>query len=281
MNARRQFLIDTIDRYLDSLVKNSPAGLPVTENVRFTENGHEIKLGEGLWETATGITYRQYFVDPAGDQVGFFGVADENGQLAHLMLRLKVVDNKISEVETIVSRRGQSSVSSPKSLVTPNPIFEEILAESERSPRTKMIAIANSYFDGIERGSAENVPFHKDCYRTENGVKTTSNPPRFAMDVATGLKYLFYITRIRNRRFLIVDEERGFVWGIFVFDISGNIKKIDIPGAPVELNRPQVLNARSILMAEVFKIVNGLIREIEALMVNVPFGSPSGWPDLD
>jgi hypothetical protein len=34
-------------------------------------------------------------------------------------------------------------------------------------------------------------------------------------------------------------------------------------------------------MAEVFKIVNGLIREIEALMVNVPFGSPSGWPDLD
>ena len=279
MNARRQFLIDISDRYLDSLVKNNPAGLPIAKNVRFTENGHEIKLGEGLWKTATGITYRQYFVDPAGDQVGFFGVAAENGVLAHLMLRLKVLDNKISEVETIVSRRGQSSVSSPKSLVTPNPIFEEILAESERSPRTRMIAIANSYFDGIEQSSAKNVPFHPDCKRTENGVKPTSNPPRFAMDVAAGLKYFTYITKVRNRRFLIVDEERGFVWGIVVFDVPGNIRKIDVPGAPVELNRPQVLNARSVLIAEVFKIVNGLIREIEALMVNVPLGSPSGWPD--
>lgn len=279
MNARRQFLIDISNRYLDSLVKNNPAGLPVTKNVRFTENGHEIKLGEGLWKTATGITYRQYFVDPAGDQVGFFGVAAENGELAHLMLRLKVLDNKISEVETIVCRRGQSSVSSPKSLVTPNPIFEEILAESERSSRSKMIAIANSYFDGIEQSNAENVPFHPDCSRTENGVKTTSNPPRFAMDVAAGLKYFTYITKVRNRRFLIVDEERGFVWGIVVFDVPGNITKIDVPGAPIELNIPQVLNARCVLIAEVFKIVNGLIREIEALMVNVPFGSPSGWPD--
>jgi len=278
MSNRKQFLINTADRYLDALVKNSPAVLPVTKNVRFTENGHELKLGEGLWKTATGITYRQYFIDSAGEQIGFFGVVAEDTELAHLMIRLKLKDNKISEVETIVTRKGQASFTNPKALVTPNPIYEELVAESERSTRDRMIAIANSYFDGIEQSSGDNVPFHPDCQRTENGVRTTGNALR-NISIAEGLKYFTYIEKIRSRRFPIVDEERGFVWSLIVFDIPGNVDKINVPGAPSELNNPRVLNPRSILLAEVFKIANGLICDIEALMLNVPFGSPSGWPD--
>jgi hypothetical protein len=278
MSVRKQSLISAVDYYLDALVKNNPANLPVAKDVRFTENGHELKLGEGLWKTATGITYRQYFIDPAGDQIGFFGVVAEDTELAHLMIRIKLKDNNISEIETIVSRRGQSSVSSPKALVTPNPIYEEIVPKSKRSPRNRMIAIANSYFDGIEQSSGDNVPFHPDCQRTENGVRTTGNALR-NLSIAEGLKYFTYIEKIRSRRFPIVDEERGFVWSIIVFDIPGNVNKINVPGAPAELNISRVLNPRSILIAEVFKIASGLICDIEALMVNVPFGSLSGWPD--
>ncbi len=254
----RQSLIDITNLYLDSLSVNDPAKLPVSSNVRFTENGNEIKLGEGLWRTATGITYRQYFVDPSTGQVLFFGVVDEDGKLANLMVRLKVTDNKIEEIETIVCRKGQSSVFSPESLVTPKPIYDEIIPESERSPSDKMIAIANSYFDGIEQNSAENVPLHSSCNRTENGFQTTNNPINnfFGMDAASQLKLFTYIAEVRDRRFLIIDEERGLVGGIFMFDCP---------------------ETRSILLAEVFKVINGQIWEIEALMVNTPYEQASGW----
>jgi hypothetical protein len=79
----RQSLIDITNLYLTSLVQNDPAKLPVSSNVRFTENGNEIKLGEGLWQTATDITYHQYFVDPSTGQVLFYGVVDEDGKLTN------------------------------------------------------------------------------------------------------------------------------------------------------------------------------------------------------
>lgn len=254
----RQSLIDITNIYLDSLLANDPSKLPVSSNVRYTENGNEIKLGEGLWQTATGITYRQYFVDPSAGQVLFFGVVDEDGKLANLMVRLKATDNKIEEIETIVCRKGKSSVASPESLVTPKPIYDEIVPESERSSGNKMIAMANSYLDGLEQHSAENVPFYSSCNRTENGFQTTNNPINnfFGMDAASQLKFFTYISKVRDRRFFIMDEERGLVGGIFMFDCP---------------------ETRSLLLAEVFKVINGQIWEIEALMVNTPYGQTSGW----
>ena len=158
-DTTRQSLIDITNLYLDALVDNDPAKLPVSSNVRFTENGNETKLGEGLWQTATGITYRQYFVDTTAGQMLLFGVVDEDGTLANLMVRLKVADNKIEEIETIVCRKGKSSVASPESLVTPRPIYDQIVPRSQRYPHDKMIAIANSYFDGIEQKSAKRARF--------------------------------------------------------------------------------------------------------------------------
>jgi hypothetical protein len=258
IDKTKQSLINVTNLYLDSLVTNDPSKLPVSSNIRFTENGNEIKLGESLWQTATGITYRQYFVDPTAGQVLFYGVVDEDGKLANLMVRLKVTDAKIEEIETIVCRKGQSSVASPESLVTPKPIYDEIVPESEHSSRDTMIAIANSYLDGLEQHSAVNVPLYASCNRTENGFQTTNNPVNnfFGMDAASQLKLFTYITKVRDRRFLIIDEERGLVGGIFMFDCP---------------------ETRSILLAEVFKVINGQIWEIEALMVNTPFGQTSGW----
>ncbi len=254
----RQSLTDITNQYLDSLVQNDPTKLPVSNNVRFTENGNEKKLGEGLWQTATDITYRQYFVDPDAHQVLFFGVVDEDGKLANLMVRLKVTDQKIDEIETIVCRKGQSSVASPESMVTPNPIYDEIVPESERTSGHEMIAIANSYLVGLEQHSSENVPIDPACNRIENGVQTTNNPVNklFGMDTASQLKMFTYIDKVRDRRYLITDEEHGLVGGIFIFDCP---------------------ETRSILLAEVFKVVNGKIRQIEALMVNTPYEQASAW----
>jgi hypothetical protein len=275
----RECLIGFIDRFLDALVKHDAKALPLAEGVKYTENGEPMKLGEGLWKTAAGVKYKQYFADPSTGQAAFFGVIEEGGSLAIFALRLKIVSQKITEIETIVSRKGAHALFSPEALVTPKPIYDQILSRSERSSRAKMIEVANSYFNGIEQHNGDIVPFHTLCNRTENGVRTTNNRSRnFDSSCKAGLNRLVYIPTVRDRRFPIVDEERGLVLSFIVFDMPGNIATAVIDGRTVELTESQ-RRKRSLLLAELFKIVGGQIREIEAFMINRPLGAPSGWPN--
>ena len=201
-------LIAVMDRYLGLLVKNDPSGLAVAGDVRITENGYPIPLGNGLFQTAEEITYKQVMADPSTGQVMVFGVVKESVLLANFMVRLKVEKDKITEIETIVARKDEASFASPEEMKEPRPVYAEVVPEPGRSPRDVLIKIANSYFEGIEQNTGEIVPFHKDCNRFENGTQTTNNPST----IATGCREQFdnkvyaYITKVRDRRFLMADE---------------------------------------------------------------------------
>ena len=217
--------------------------------------------------------------DPSAGQVMVFGVVKESVLLANFMVRLKVEKDKITEIETIVARKDEASFASPEDMKEPRPIYAKVLSESERSPRDVLIEIANSYFDGIEQNTGEIVPFHKDCNRYENGTQTTNNPST----IATGCKEQFdkkvysYITKIRNRRFMMADEEKGLVFGIVTFDMPGKKENFKYFPTPFDQLPTRFYKPRSLLLAEMFKIVNGQILSIEAVMVNAPFGAVSGW----
>lgn len=272
-------LIKVMDQYLNLLVKNNPEGLAVSKNVKVTENGYPIRLGKGLFQTAEQITYKQYMADPSVGQVMVFGVVKESVLLANFMVRLKIKKDKIIEIETIVARKDEASFASPEALKEPRPIYAKVLSESERSPRDKLIKIANSYFDGIEQDTGEIVPFHKECNRFENGTQTTNNPST----IATGCKEQFdnkvysYITEVRDRRFMMADEEKGLVFGIVTFDMPGKRENFKYFPTPFDKLAPRFYKPRSLLLAEMFKIVDGQIISIEAVMVNAPFGAVSGW----
>jgi len=272
-------LIAVMDQYLGQLVKNDPAGLPVAKDVKITENGYSIQLGNGLFQTAEKITYKQYMTDPSVGQVMVFGVAKESMLLANFMVRLKVEKNKITEIETIVARKDESSFASPEDLKEPRPVYARVVPESERSPRDKLIKIADSYFEGIEKNTGEMVPFDKDCNRFENGTQTTNNPGT----IATGCKEQFdnmvysYIRKVRNRRFLMADEEKGLIFGIVTFDMPGKREDFKYFPTPFDELPTRFYKPRSLLLAEMFKIVDGKILSIEAVMVNAPFGATSGW----
>jgi hypothetical protein len=60
-----------MERYLAALIKNDPSALPVAAHLRVTENGYPINLGQGLFETATAVTYRHVICDPQAGQVAF------------------------------------------------------------------------------------------------------------------------------------------------------------------------------------------------------------------
>ena len=212
--------------------------------------------------------------DPSASQVAVFGVVKESMLLANFMVRLKVKQKRITEIETFVAREGESSVANPQEMKVVNPVYNQMLEPSQRSNRSKMIVVANSYFEGIEK-SAIDVPFHPNCNRYENGFQTTNNPPTFA----TGCKEQFdkkmfsYIKQVRNRRYLMVDEEKGLVFGLVVFDMLG--KKEDFKNFSIHLDKlpSRFFKPRSMFLAEIFKIVDGQILAIEALMVNAPLGA--------
>src|SRR5687767_11206019 len=89
--CERACLENLVDRYLDALVAHDPNRLPLTVDARFTENGQELRLGDGLWGTASGPgKYKLYVADPEAGQIGFLGTIFENGVPIYMALRLRV-----------------------------------------------------------------------------------------------------------------------------------------------------------------------------------------------
>jgi hypothetical protein len=140
------------NQYLDALVAHDPSRVPLAKNVKFTENGQELAIGEALWATASDKPgdYRIYMTDPQTGQVGFSGLMKENGSLALISFRLRIANKEISEIEQIVAR-DDGRFFGGKSLTVPDPLYAEVLDPAERSPRADMIAIADSYFKALER----------------------------------------------------------------------------------------------------------------------------------
>jgi hypothetical protein len=171
----RACMIALTDQYLAALVKHDPTGLPLSRGVRFTENTAEIRIGDGLWVGASEAptTFKIYAVDPASNQVGFYGVMKENNRPLIIALRLKVVDGEITEIEHVLARNLRAD--RMQNLMTPRAALLADVPASERTSREDMINAANSYFEAIEHGDGEIAPFAEDCERHENGGQTTHN----------------------------------------------------------------------------------------------------------
>lgn len=276
-----------VDQYLAALVAHDPSRLPLARGVRFTENGQALPLGDGLWGTASGLgSYKIYAADPEAGQVLFMGVLEENGAPVIFCLRLKIQLHLIQEIETIVSRKEPGSLAHPEALVVPRPAFAETVPPAERRSRANLIAIANSYFNAIEKGHASYVPFDKNCNRIEDGVQTTNNPKlgapgsptnTFGLGCAAQIQLREFQpdTRIRGRRFLVVDVERGLVFVAGFFDHDARLRSFTLANGQVQKQTRTAPWTWEI--AELFKIQNGKIMQIEALVNPVPYGLRSGW----
>src|SRR5580658_8207072 len=95
------------DLYLKAVVAHDPKLLSLDEHVRFTEDGQELQLGDGFWNTASGIgAAQQFYPDPATQQITYVGTMREFDNLVMMAMRLKVRDKRISEVETLFYRKG-------------------------------------------------------------------------------------------------------------------------------------------------------------------------------
>ncbi len=160
-----------------------------------------------------------------------------------------------------------------------------------------MLKIADSYFDSIEQSNGDAAPFAGDCERHENGIQTTTNKPGQAGPPMAGdenaaamsklrslgchdsmnTSTLSYITGIRPRRLLIVDEEKGLVFTFPMFVHRGAVRKIDIVGVPGVTTIRRDFGPINLQAGEIFKIRGGKIHEIEANGFLLPYGASTGW----
>ena len=234
-----------------------------------------MKLGDGLWKTAGPTTYRLYLLDPASGGAALQSVIKESGDLTSFFLRLKIADKKIAEIETIVTRKNESNVFAPEKLTAPDPLWAQVVPPAQRATREQLIAAANAYFDAIETqsGNYKPAPFAPDCNRFENGGQTTNVPgpngrPPMGCAAQFDAKIFTWIPEVNDRRFPVVDPLHGVVLGIVMFGEPGGQP---IPGSDQKRKR------EATLLAEAFKVTGGQIRRINAVMINRPYHSPTGW----
>lgn len=286
VDCDRACLEGFVNLYLEALVARDPKRLPLTENARYTENGIELELGDGMWGPEIKLRdYRFYFADPAAGQVGFYGTLEEHGHPAILGLRLKVERRRISEMEAFVIRSTARGTFSDVDNMHDIPLLTQALTPAQRRPREELIRIADSYFKGMVAGTDAPIPFADDCVRIENGVVTANNPaaetaiPMWKMSCreqfASGLTKV--VTAVRERRFPVVDEERGLVYAMVRFDHHGRFKSITWNDGSVHPVNTPFDEPFSFQIGELFKIVDGKIRHIDALVFPVPYRMPTGW----
>lgn len=286
-------LTSMVDLYLKAMAAHDPSRIAVTSGVRFTENTIPLKLGDALWGTMSGMgSYKLYFADVRGGSVGIEATIRENGAPAILLLRLKVANQKISEIEQLVHRNADDAAALEKR-GQPDPVWAQPLEPAERVPRAEMVKIVNSYFEGILHSSGDSVPFDPRCNRVLDGFQDTNNPTAkgwfekgsFNSD-ALGIRenmnmHLWtYIHSIDPRRFVVVDEKMGIVLAMLMYNHTGTVEFAEVPGVG-RIPMPSVARRPSSLAAgEFFKIEGGKIREVEGVTVALPYGAKLGWPYL-
>jgi hypothetical protein len=145
-------------------------------------------------------------------------------------------------------------------------------------------------FLGIELNDGKGVyPLQEACARLENGSVTAGDPalipgapPTPPNRVRTSCLQqfqsgvFFYVTRIRDRRFVAIDRERGIVFAFGFFDNgSGDARHGTLRDCRKVSSGPSIPWTWQI--AEFFKIEKGLIGPVESVLHRCPMGwAPAG-----
>jgi hypothetical protein len=299
----RACLRTALDQYLTAVIAHNPAQAPLMTGFRQTENAVAVPLGGGVWKTVTGLgKLQRRYVDAVSGQAAYFGVVDEGTSSAVVTVRVRVEDRKITEAEWYLARPGDPGLNGPAQpggapvnlfnpdYLTANPPPQRVVPPAQRTSRAALLAITNSYFDGITSHDGTVVIAHPGCSRIENGTLMTggrrgggggargagASPPAgapqpppaapqppSANDCVAGFATL-NIQLVSARRFPVVDEEAGVVLATAVF--------LRRPGSPAPRN----------VFSEWFVIDEGKIRSIYSAMFYPPGDLPApNWPPYD
>jgi hypothetical protein len=269
----RACLTRHVDAYFAALKTNNAQALPQAAKARITENGVEKKLAETFWGGAEDAIYRFDIVNISRGDTGTEAVIrNADGSKTMFMVRLKVQDGRIAEIETIKANKGDADrLWDPDRLTEVSPYLKLSIREPDRDSYYDLIGAAESYWRAFQTNGTPNYRKARllaDSLRFENGLQTTGVVrDGVFQDTSRGFDEGRFLGRnIWDRRYPVVDEERGIVLSIVRFGLKAGAKS------------QSIATANDRLVAEFFAVKAGYIQEIQAVLVNLPDAKPSVWP---
>jgi hypothetical protein len=299
-----QCLKGFMDSYLDALVAHDPSAVPVAADYRYTENGAEVRLGEALWGTIKALgAYRHDVYEPETGGVATFVSLQENDFPDLVSIRLKVENNRITQIETIVSRRARNAGNLPPKDPSWMELFDRVEPEETRLTREELIEGAINYMRAVAFVDGKIAPFATSCIRLENGGTMALGPgdvspvpmlgsvageadtwftairKTFTMGCADQLNTGAYdfITGFESANFPVVDVERQIVYGTFNFMRRGDEQGVTMDGKNYDF--PDAMRyPNEMLNSEAWKFIDGKISRVEAVFTGPQaYKLGTGW----
>lgn len=215
----RDALEAMVASYFKAVESHDMAALPAAPNLRITENGVEVEPGEGLVRTGGKATILRSLIDTERCGTVTQGLVDEtvNGATDPVIVavRLKVAAGRVTEIETLLGRRGASKMAGfdfydPKALLaTKDHDWEVPLPPAQRPTRAYMNEQANKYFSSFAADPKDDATYATPCHRWEGGLQTTVKNPNCS---PKGL-----VLTHTHRRFPVTDTETGATAGFMLF----------------------------------------------------------------
>jgi hypothetical protein len=290
----RACLRKMLDQYLAAVIKHDPAMAPLVVGFRQTENAINVRPGNGVWKTVTGLgKVQRRYLDAVTGQAAYYGTVDEGDSPAVVTVRVRVENQKLTEAEWMIARANDPGLNGPRrpggppanaynpDYLAQNPPPERVVPANQRSDRDSLVRIVQSYFDAITSHDGSVALTHPGCGRVENGSPTPAGrflppanpnqtnagrgtpPPGGGNDCVGGLQN-FNLSMVVARRMPLVDEEAQVVLGYAVF--------IRRPGSPTPRNT----------FSEWFFIDEGKIRVIyTAMFYPPPELAVPNWPPFE
>jgi hypothetical protein len=288
----RTCLRTMLDQYLTAVVKHDPSAAPLVVGFRQTENAINVRPGNGVWKTVTGLgKVQRRYLDATSGQAAYYGTVEEGNATAIVTARVRVENRQLTEAEWFLARENDPGLNGvrqpgrpPANLHNPeylakNPPPDRVVPRDKRSDRAALVRIVESYFDAITSHDGSVALTHQGCGRVENGTPAPAgrflppvapanppagqNAPPASNDCVSGLQN-FNGQMVVARRAPLVDEEAQVALAFAVF--------IRRPGSPTPRN----------VFSEWFFIDEGKIRTIyTAMFYPPPELAVPNWPPYD
>jgi hypothetical protein len=262
----RECLRGKVTQLLDALVKHDVSSLPVAPTLRVTEDAVEKPLAKvGVVATVTRLRdFRQDIIDERAGVAGAHVVAEENGAPVMLVVRVKVVADKLTEIELVTTRNAKEGlIFNIDGLSKPSAVTNYVPRPEQLATRDEALKAALHYPEGLNAAktfAAVNAPFAPQAYRFENGQLMagpgcTFNPG--CQNISTQSLSIFERLGDVQTRVIAVDERMGIVWLRMAWGV-------------------QKEGGDQLTVWETFKVYDKQIHAVEAFMRILPIEKRNG-----
>lgn len=272
--CNRACLTGFVDAYYAALINNDPRALPQAAKARITVNGTQSALASAFWPAAKAVRWR---FDAVNERLGDTGtqvvITNDDGSETMEIVRLRVTAGAITEMEIVRCNKGDAGEQwwGPEQLdPKPSAFLTLAIPPAERDSYYGLVAVADGYFRAFQTNGTQDyhrADLQPDTRRFENGAQFTGNVRNGVYTTAQdGFDRGRFVGRnLWDRRYAVVDEERGIVLVILRF---GRIDDAKNAASVTSIDR---------LVAEFFTVKAGKIQEVQAVMMNRSDAEPTGW----